>query len=229
MFGKVSNQDRTGKRIPTTSDGLNTYLYPLILLILVALLLLSASCAGRGSIDAMPESNAASMGVYRARVSDGEGQHKKFKLLLFAELPDRLHGEIVSPVGSTVAIFDGGAGTLSVSLLRERLAFVGNSGPEALERVCGLPISLSEMVHGLLGEGVKDRDVLVTRTPANDGLLPAMLEITASGNTLHLELRRVQPVRGPLDALGTGRPPAGLEIRPLEELTLYPIPLDSDR
>jgi len=169
------------------------------------------------------------MGVYRARLTDESGGNKKFKLLIFAELPDRLHGEIISPIGSTVAIFDGGAGMLSVALLRERLAFVGSAGPTAMERVCGLPISLEDLVRGLLEEDLRETDYLVMRTPSEDGGLPADLTITAGGQALYLALKRKQQVRGPTTSLGTGQPPAGLDIHPLEELSLHPLPLDEGR
>jgi hypothetical protein len=223
MFGMVSSQDRTGKPFPTNSEGTRRLLFPLAIITLICL----SSCASRQPLNNTPDAANAEMGVYRARLTDRTGNSKKFKLLIFAELPDRLHGEIISPIGSTVAIFDGGAGLLSVALLRERLAFVGSSGPQALERVCGLPISLGDLVRGLLDDDVHQTDYTLMRTPADDGGLPAGLTITAGGQTLQLELKRKQTVRGPTASLGTGQPPAGLEIHPLEELNLYPLPLDA--
>ncbi len=88
--------------------------------------LLVAACAGRQS--AAPETvwEPATAALYKARVGGAEGARpRRFRLLLFAELPDRLHGEVISPLGRTEMIADAGGGRISVLFVRDRVAFVG--------------------------------------------------------------------------------------------------------
>lgn len=185
--------------------------------------LASPSCAGKRErrIGVPP---GPSIGVYKARVLEPDRRTRRFRLLLFAELPDRIHGEIVSPVGTTLMILDGGRGRLAVSLVRRRLAFVGPARPESLERVLGLRLSLEDLVGGLLTGRVSDLDYEVKRTELRPGGLPRMLEISSGARTLSLELRRLEPLGRRAELLGTGEPPERMERRPLDDLLLQELP-----
>jgi hypothetical protein len=157
------------------------------------------------------------VGVYRARLDDGEGRPQKFKLLLFAAPPDRLHGEVLSPTGNTVLIFDGGDGRMAVTFVRDRVAYVGPAGSEALDKLVGVPLTLEELVRGLL-EGARGGEPYTLVRLAQEPGLPQSLEIVAEGRSLALQLKRLRPLSAPAEGLGTGRPPDGMEQLPLERL-----------
>jgi len=139
-------------------------------------------------------------------------------MLLFAATPDRIHGEVLSPVGGTVLVFDGGAGKIAVTLVRDRVAFAGLAGPEVLEKLIGVPVRLEDLVqsllHGEAGAGGHE----VAREPVGRPGLPERYEISAAGRSLQLQLKRLQRLDRPAAGLGTGEPPPGLELLPLERL-----------
>jgi len=166
------------------------------------------------------------MGVYRARLEDSTGQSRRFRLLLYATLPDRIHGEILSPVGTTEVIVDGGDGRVTVTLPRKRVAYTGAGDAAALEKVLGVRLSLEELVRGLLGHGVSDSGYDVERKPAGQVGLPAELRIEGSGHRLSLRLKSKQPLRVSTATLGTGEPPPEMELRPLA--TLEPVELPGE-
>ncbi|NIS29847.1 MAG: hypothetical protein GWN07_06540 [Actinobacteria bacterium] len=163
------------------------------------------------------------MGLYKVRLEESGERTRRFKILLFAESPDRLHGEILSPVGSTVMIFDSGAGRLAVTFVRDREAYVGTADPAAMEAVFGLRMTLGQLVGGLLtGEGGTD-ELRMVREASVDGL-PDRLELSSGPRTLTLDLRRRLALRERPGGVGTGRPPEGMTERPLDELRLHPLP-----
>ncbi len=169
---------------------------------------------------------AEPMGVYRGRIEREGERSRRFRLLLFAALPDRLHGEIVSPVGSTEMILDGGGGRLAVTLVREKIAFIGEADSTAMNRVLGVRLGVAELVRGILtDEPLGDSEVSVRRVESDSPPLPALVEIESGPSRLSLELKRVRPVRFRSTAIGTGRPPEGIEdLRSLEELELEGVP-----
>ena len=76
---------------------------------LVLVLALSlAACAGRRVPVSSVQDAGPAFGLYRARLEEAGGQSERFRLLLFAAAPDRIHGEVLSPMGTTALIFDGG-------------------------------------------------------------------------------------------------------------------------
>jgi hypothetical protein len=168
----------------------------------------------------------AEVGVYKARLEPAEGKPRRFRLLLFAMLPDRIHGEVVSPLGSTVLIFDGGGGQLSVTFVRDRIAFVGPADGAALEAVLGLDLPLEELVRGLLLGELTDPRHRIVRTSSRDPGLPDALEISGERQLLQLRLKKRQPLRSSEAELGRGEPPPGMERRPLSELRLHDLPID---
>ena len=137
--------------------------------------------------------------------------------MLFAALPDRLHGEVLSPLGAPQLILDGGDGVLAATLVERGQAFVGPADPAVLGRLLGARVELRQLVHGLvLGEW----DVpgyRFERSGATPGL-PASLAIDDGTTRLSLKLRRLRPLEVDAQNLGSGRPPAGVEVRPLAEL-----------
>jgi len=169
--------------------------------------------------------DGAVVGHYRGRVETDEGETRKFRVVLFAELPDRIHAEVIGPLGSTQLILDGGDGALAVTAVRRGLAWVGPSRPEALAAIVGVPLSLEQLVRALLiGEIVCD-DCRVLRTGRSLGTLPEQFEVRLAGNLLSLELKRLRALERGADELGRGRPPDGVSVHPLAEIDL----IDEDR
>ncbi|MCP3979907.1 MAG: hypothetical protein GY716_11420 [bacterium] len=167
--------------------------------------------------DVTPESGAAFVGVYRARLSDA-GRTRRFRLMLFAELPDRLHAEVLSPVGTTELIVDAGGGSMSVFPVRERTAYVGAGGPEVLDALLGLRVEVGELVRMLLLGEVPATFPSIRREGGVGGVLPDRLELVSGERRLLLEIKRRRPLPADDSGLGTGRPPAGVERVPLESL-----------
>jgi hypothetical protein len=166
------------------------------------------------------------MGVYRARLEDSQGHSRRFRLMLYATLPDRIHGEILSPVGTTEVIVDGGAGRVAVTLPRKRTAYTGAGDADALEKVLGVRLSLRQLVHELLGHEASSTDYEVVREPAGQTGLPRELRIDASGHRLSLRLKSKQPLRVSTESLGNGEPPPEMNVRPLTALDSIDLPED---
>ena len=190
-----------------------------VLLIVIGCTLLGA-CAGQRKSGLAETTPGPQLGVYRGRLVEAEGKNRRFRVLLFVALPDRVHAEVISPLGSTVMIVDGGAGKLAVTLSRDGVSYVGEARPEILERILGVRLSLDELVRGFL-DGMQDTscvDCSVTRSAEEQNGLPQTVEFRSPESSLSFELKKVRPLREPSDALGTGRPPAGTEIRALDDL-----------
>ncbi len=187
-----------------------------------ALTLVSCTAGRQARIESRP--GEASVGVYRARIVDADNHARRFRLLLYAQLPDRLHGEIVSPVGTSVLIVDGGGGRLAVSLVREGVSFVGPTSEGDLESLFGIRVSLRDLVGALLTGESTGAGYAVVREASRPVGLPTLFEIRQGGHVLSLRLKRFK--RGPAEVggLGTGQPPEGMALRPLEDLKLDEIP-----
>jgi hypothetical protein len=191
----------------------------------VALLCCVTACGPKRAPRTEP-TYGAEVGVYKARLEPTEGKIRRFRLMLFATLPDRIHGEVVSPLGSTVLIFDGGGGQLSVTFVRDRIAFVGPADGAALEAVLGLDLPLEELVRALLVGELASTRHRITRTASRDPGLPDSLEIADGRQLLQLRLKKRQPLRTSDAELGRGEPPPGMERRPLSELRLHELPIE---
>lgn len=166
------------------------------------------------------------MGVYRAHLEDPGGRSRRFRLLLYAALPDRIHGEILSPVGTTELILDGGGGRVAVTLPRKRVTYAGDADAAALEMVLGVPLSLEQLVQGLLGSDVTGTGYELNREPVGRTGLPDLLRIEGSGHLLSLRLKSMQPLRVSTSTLGNGEPPPDMELRPLTALDPVDLPND---
>jgi len=166
------------------------------------------------------------MGLYHARVEWPSEPARRFRLLLWAEEPDRIHGEILSPLGTTELILDGGAGRLAVTIPRDRVAYVGDADASSLGTVLGLDLTLEQLVGVLLGSDAELTGHPCVREPRGAPGLPRRLDIDEDGHRLSLKLKRLEPLRVSTEFLGTGEAPAGVEVRPLD--ALRPIELPDD-
>ncbi len=160
------------------------------------------------------------VGQYKARIEGRDGQSRQFRLLLFAALPDRLHGEVLSPLGTMQLILDGGRGRLAITFVSDGVSFVGPAGPESLERILGLPLSVEELVRGLLTGEVENDEITLVRTGDREAGLPERLEIRTASSSLELRLKRLRLAGGLEAELGTGRPPGNTEVRSIQDLEL---------
>jgi hypothetical protein len=156
------------------------------------------------------------VGLYKARLEEAGGRSEKFRLLLFAAAPDRIHGEVLTPVGGTALVFDAGAGRIAITLVRDRVAFAGPAGPDVFEKLIGVPVRLERLVDSLLTGRSYGGGPTVAREPAGREGLPERFEISAGGRRLELQLKRVRALDRRDGGLGTGDPPAGLELLPLD-------------
>lgn len=188
------------------------------ILCLLGASLVSGACAGRYGRLPREGADRAQVGVYRARLAEGAPRARRFKLLLFVAPPDRLHGEILTPVGATATILDGGGGRLAVTFVRDRVSYVGEADPEIIERVLGVRASLDQLVAGLLtGEQPPD-GWTVQRSAGGLGGLPERVEFRSAETSLTLDRTALRSLARPVAALGTGEPPPHTERRPLGEI-----------
>jgi hypothetical protein len=139
-------------------------------------------------------------------------------VLLFAALPDRVHGEVLSPLGRPQLILDGGDGMLAVTFVRDREAFVGSARGDVLSRILGVSLELDGLVRALLTGEADGATYRIERTGDGVPALPETLAIRTADSTLALELKRFRRLRADPARLGTGRPPEGLRVRPIEDL-----------
>ena len=147
-----------------------------------------------------------------------QGGSRGFHLLLYAAAPDRLHAEVLGPMGAPHVIVDGGGGRVAVAFPGEGVAYVGDADAAVLGRVLGVPLSLDAFVRFLLeGAPVDAAGLSAAREPLDAGL-PRRVEVTAGEATLTLKGRQWRPSPPDPRALGTGTAPPGLEVRPLEEM-----------
>ena len=189
---------------------------------MVAPLFLSGCAGGRKPMRAAgPGPHAA---IYRARYDPGPDERaRKFRLLVYAAEPDRLHGEILSAVGTTELILDAGGGRVSVFFVRDRVAYVGPADERALDSLLGVPVRVQDLVSALLGGTPQGSAVDWTVTPPG-GRYPDSILLEARNRRFELTLKRFRPIRVDPAELGTGQPPAGADHRPLSDLHPEDIP-----
>ena len=181
-----------------------------------ALLLAAASCGRSLEPGGIPQGDGPLVGFYRATISESGSPPRRVKVMLWAESPDRLHVELIAPVGGVRFALDAGGGRACVVDAAEATAFVGSAGPEAIEALVGFPVSIAGAVEALL-TGAAPEGVRVSGRSGEPGRLPDRLTLDAGGRSLALE--RVRFERGKSGAsLGRGEAPAGMATRPLEEL-----------
>ena len=183
------------------------------------LCLLLVACAGRGAgTGAIPEGHSWSA-LYQGRFTIADGETTRFRAWVWAVPPDRLHVEVFGPMGGTRLAVDGGYGQLAVSLVQDKIAFAGEAAGLELSPVLGVSMTLEETVSALTG-GTRPPGLTVWRRDATaSDRLPIRLQV-GSGDALleltRLKVRTLSPER--TADIGTGRPPDGLEVRPLADL-----------
>lgn len=189
-------------------------------------LLLLAGC-GSGRIPNRDLAQGPYAAVYRARFESAPGERaRKFRLLVYAAEPDRLHGEILSAVGTTELILDAGGGRVSVFFVRDRIAFVGPADADLLDTLLGIPLRVEDFVQALLGKRPEDSQLASgawTLVPPGQ-TYPDTVRLEDGERNFELRLKRIRPIRADPATLGTGRPPRGAEQRPLEDLDPETIP-----
>lgn len=185
-----------------------------------ALVLAMTACASPRGARGVPPGDGPLIGVYRASLDDGSGPVRKFKLLLWAERPDRLHAELLAPVGGVSLVLDAGGGSACLVDVGEATAYAGRAGPAVIESLAGVPMSVEDAVAAILS-GSQARGLRVERTGGADGELPDRLLV--SDGSRSLALARVKFQRGAAAAaLGTGSPPQRMIVRPIEDLPARP-------
>jgi len=165
----------------------------------------------------VPGGSGPLIGVYKAAFDEGRGARRGAKLALWAEGPDRLHAEFIAPVGGVAYTLDAGGGNVCVVDVGEAIAYVGEDATGAIAALTGVRVSVADAVAALL-YGVSPVGLAVTRVGAADGSLPVTLRIEDGARSLAIERVRLERGRTTPDALGTGRPPEGLRVRPLRTL-----------
>lgn len=196
-----------------------------ILLTLSCGLALPLACCGpaggplRAPLARAGEAEAEVVGIYRGRFESAGGESGRFRLMLFAARPDRLHGEIIGPLGSAQMIMDGGGGRLALTLVGDRVAYVGAARPEHVARILGVALSLEDLVRAVLDGVTADGQYSVVRSADRKGTLPTDLELRSPDTLLRIELLKRRALASPAGPLGTGEPPAGVDRRPLEQLS----------
>ena len=176
--------------------------------------LAALACAPTHRDHGLPAGSGPLIVVYKAAIDDGYGALRGAKLAVWAERPDRLHAELIAPVGGVTFILDAGGGNVCIVDVSAATAYVGEDGPGAIAALAGVRVSVADAVAGLL-DGISPAGLAVTRVGRADGALPEKLRIEDGARSFALD--RVRVLRGRTDprALGTGVPPDKLRVRPL--------------
>ncbi len=185
--------------------------------IVLAVVILAAAC---GSSRRSPETakHHATYGIYRAVYEDPEGERRGFRLLLFASPPDRLHAEVLPPIGSAQLILDGGGGRVAVTAVEEGTAWVGEASSDAIARVVGVRLDLEGLVGTILGSVIFEPTNALRVTRSGKGGLPETLILESDAGRLELRIRKRKKMPADGTSTGTGEPPPGMEVRPIEEI-----------
>lgn len=186
-------------------------------LLLGLLGLVAVACARDHRGDAVPKGSGPLVVVYRVELGDGREVSRGGRLSVWAERPDRLHAELIAPVGGVTFSLDAGGGSVCIVDVAAGTAYVGPDGPRAIEALIGVRASVADAVAALLS-GVSPKDLAVTRTGGADGALPDKLRLADGARYIALARVRVARLGTDPGALGTGVPPAHLPVRPLASL-----------
>ena len=178
--------------------------------------LATAACAASHRSGVVPPGTGPLVGVYRAAIDDGGGAAHRTKLSVWAERPDRLHVELIAPVGGVTLILDAGGGSACIVDPGAATAYVGMDGPDAIEALVGVRVSVAEAVAALL-DGAPPHGLTVSRQGDSAFALPEKIRIDDGARSI--ELSRIRFDRGTADprSLGTGSPPKHLAVRPLAD------------
>lgn len=177
-------------------------------------------CAARHGIGTTPAGHGESVATYRAVLQEDERPTRRVRLVLWVARPDRLHAEIVPPIGGVRFTLDAGGGRACVVDAADGVAYAGSDGVDAVDALTGIRITVPEAVAALL-DGAAPPGWSAERDGDAPGELPRRLHLASGPRSMTLTLEHVvrSAAAGPL---GTGAPPAGLPVRPLEELGRAP-------
>lgn len=157
------------------------------------------------------------VGLYAARAKGGAGS-ARFRAWVHARPPDRLHLEVIAPVGGTVFVLDAGNGSVAAAWMEDRFAIEGSSDRASMERLLGIPLDAAGWVTTIL-DGSTGGAVEVDREGA-PGALPRRLVLRRDALEVQLKLEDVRGIRG---EVGNGRPPPGFEVLPLSSMDAPPL------
>jgi hypothetical protein len=183
----------------------------------IALATIAAAACGAGrNPSRIPEGDGPLVAAYRAEFSREGEAPRRARLLVWAAAPDRLHAELLPPVGGSPVTLDAGGGRAVLVDVAERTAYVGDAGPEAIGSLTGVEIGVAEAVAALL-DGEAPAGATVEREAETPGALPARFALQVGDSRIGLTRLRWQRGAGRESDLGTGAPPEGLRVRPLAE------------
>ncbi len=171
----------------------------------LSLLLLLAAALGCGAgsrTQPTPTPEQVVVAAYRGSVASPGGKRVPFRAWVWAERPDRMHVEILPPLGGPEWIVDAGSGRLAVTEVDAGTCFAGEETPGALARWLGVPTDVPGLVASLVDA---------------DGAFPEIFELR--GDALgELRMERTGFRLAPRGALGRGEPPPEIRVVPLEGL-----------
>lgn len=169
---------------------------------LLPLLVAVAGCGAGSKARPTPTPEQVVVAVYRGSVTPPAGKRVPFRAWVWAERPDRLHVEILPPLGGPEWIVDAGSGRLAVTEVGAGACFAGEETPGALARWLGVSTDVPALVASLVDE---------------DGGFPEVWEIR--GDALgELRMERTGFRLAPRGSLGRGSPPPEVRVAPLENL-----------
>jgi len=183
--------------------------------LLVVFLLVATGCAPTHRTSRIPAGPGPLVAVYKAAIDDGSGVVRRARLSVWAERPDRLHAELMGPMGGVAFVLDSGAGQTCVVDVAAATAYAGEDGVGALGALVGVRVSVADAVAALLS-GASPSGLRVTRDGSPEGALPAAIRLADGGRSIALTRLRFERGSGDARALGTGVPPPKLAVRPLE-------------
>jgi hypothetical protein len=183
-------------------------------------LLAAIACARSHGTAGIPPGSGPLVGIYRATIGAVGAPVRHARVLLWAKQPDRLHAELLGPVGGVRLVLDAGAGSACVVDPGAQAAYAGDAGA-SLERIVGVRLSIADLVEALL-TGTAPAAARVQRSETAAGSLPDRFTITDAGGALDLTLLRFERSTMPEGRLGTGVPPQTMTVHPLDELPLPP-------
>jgi hypothetical protein len=180
--------------------------------------LLASGCAPAHRAPGPPTGNGPLVAIYKAAIDDGGGVLRRAKLALWAERPDRLHAELMGPMGGVNFVLDSGGGQTCVVDVAAATAYVGADragGVGAIGALVGVRVSVADAVAALFS-GAAPAGLHVTRDGSADGELPVTIRIADESRSIALTRLRFERGTADAAALGTGVPPPQLTVRPLE-------------
>ena len=190
--------------------------------VLTAALLAAISIGCGGGAKRTPEPSTArgvAVALYRGTITEPGSGVQRFRATLFLARPDRLHAELSGPVGGPRLIVDGDTHRIAVSLVPDRVAYVGEPGPEGLRPILGIDLAVAEFVAAMLDGTPPPTATRFERVAGGPGGWPQRVEMSADDLVLTLDLRHTHGLPNGADdaGLGTGQPAPGLEVLPFED------------